>query len=90
MTDPDKEVYNGDISFVEDRDLQAGKIIVHFDGRSATYKFGELHMLVPAYAATIHKSQRWEFPAVIIQIMTSITPCCSEICSTPGSHVGSV
>ena len=28
-----------------------------FDGRSVTYGFGELDTLVPAYAATIHKSQ---------------------------------
>jgi ATP-dependent exoDNAse (exonuclease V) alpha subunit len=27
------------------------------DGRTVTYGFGELNMLVPAYAATIHKSQ---------------------------------
>jgi UvrD-like helicase C-terminal domain len=31
--------------------------------------FGELDMLVPAYAATIHKSQGSE-PAVVIPIMT--------------------
>jgi exodeoxyribonuclease V alpha subunit len=35
-----------------------------------TYGFGELDMLVPAYAATIHKSQGSEYPAVVIQIMT--------------------
>jgi exodeoxyribonuclease V alpha subunit len=27
------------------------------DGRTVTYGFGALNMLVPAYAATIHKSQ---------------------------------
>ena len=31
-----------------------------------TYGFGELDTLVPAYAATIHKSQGSEYPAVII------------------------
>ena len=39
-------------------------------GRSVTYGFGELDMLVPAYAATIHKSQGPEYPAVIIPIIT--------------------
>jgi len=29
---------------------------VIFDGRTVTYGFGELDVLVPAYAATIHKS----------------------------------
>jgi ATP-dependent exoDNAse (exonuclease V) alpha subunit len=39
-------------------------------GRSATYGFGELDALVPAYAATIHKSQGSEYPAVVIPVMT--------------------
>jgi ATP-dependent exoDNAse (exonuclease V) alpha subunit len=32
--------------------------------------FGELDMLVPAYAATIHKSQGSEYPAVVIPVLT--------------------
>jgi exodeoxyribonuclease V alpha subunit len=68
--DYDKEVYNGDIGFVDDVDPDAGELIVSFDGRSVTYTFGELDMLVPAYAATIHKSQGSEYPAVVIPIMT--------------------
>src|SRR5258706_9851808 len=38
--------------------------------REITYGFGELDTLVPAYAATIHKSQGSEYPAVIIPVMT--------------------
>ena len=68
--DYDKEVYNGDIGFIENVDPEAGEIVASFDGRSVTYRFGELDMLVPAYAATIHKSQGSEYPAVIIPIMT--------------------
>ena len=68
--DYDKEVYNGDIGYIDDVDPQAGEIVARFDGRSVTYGFGELDMLVPAYAATIHKSQGSEYPAVIIPIMT--------------------
>ena len=41
-----------------------------FDGRAVTYRFGELDTLVPAYAATIHKSQGSEYPAVIIPVLT--------------------
>ena len=37
---------------------------------TVTYGFGELDTLVPAYAATIHKSQGSEYPAVIIPVMT--------------------
>ena len=43
---------------------------VDFDGRVVTYQFGELDTLVPAYAATIHKSQGSEYPAVVIPVMT--------------------
>jgi exodeoxyribonuclease V alpha subunit len=68
--DYDKEVYNGDIGHVDDVDANAGEIVVTFDGRSITYGFGELDLLVPAYAATIHKSQGSEYPAVIIPVLT--------------------
>jgi exodeoxyribonuclease V alpha subunit len=40
----------------------AGEPVVSFDGRLVTYPFGELDILVPAYAATIHKSQGSEYP----------------------------
>jgi exodeoxyribonuclease V alpha subunit len=68
--DYDKEVYNGDIGHIDDVDANAGEIVVTFDGRSITYGFGELDLLVPAYAATIHKSQGSEYPAVIIPVLT--------------------
>jgi exodeoxyribonuclease V alpha subunit len=68
--DYDKEVYNGDIGYIDDVDNNAGEIVASFDGRSVTYGFGELDMLVPAYAATIHKSQGSEYPAVIIPVLT--------------------
>src|SRR5207342_1782367 len=54
----------------DDVDPDAGEIGASFDGRSVTYGFGELDMLVPAYAATIHKSQGSEYPAVVIPVMT--------------------
>jgi exodeoxyribonuclease V alpha subunit len=50
----------------DDVDINAGEITASFDSRSITYRFGELDMLVPAYATTIHKSQGSEYPAVII------------------------
>jgi exodeoxyribonuclease V alpha subunit len=68
--DYDKEVYNGDIGYIDDVDPDAGDLTARFDGRSVTYGFGELDTLVPAYAATIHKSQGSEYPAVVIPIMT--------------------
>ena len=68
--DYDKEVYNGDIGHIVDVDPSAGEIVARFDDRSITYGFGELDTLVPAYAATIHKSQGSEYPAVIIPVLT--------------------
>jgi exodeoxyribonuclease V alpha subunit len=72
--DYDKEVYNGDIGTIGDVDPNAGEIVARFEGRSVTYGFGELDMLVPAYAATIHKSQGSEYPAVVIPVMTQHYP----------------
>jgi exodeoxyribonuclease V alpha subunit len=66
--DYDKKVYKRDIG--RRCDPNAGEIATSFDGRSVTYGFGELDMLVPAYAATIHKSQGSEYPAVIIPMLT--------------------
>ena len=68
--DYDKEVYNGDIGFVADVEPDEAERTASFDGRSVTYGFGELDTLVPAYAASIHKSQGSEYPAVVIPVMT--------------------
>ena len=68
--DYDKEVYNGDIGYVDDVNSDEGELTVSFDGRTVTYGFGELDTLVPAYAATIHKSQGSGYPAVVIPVMT--------------------
>jgi exodeoxyribonuclease V alpha subunit len=53
-----------------DKVMQIVNDMASFDGRSVTYGFGELDTLVPAYAATIHKSQGSEYPAVIIPVLT--------------------
>jgi exodeoxyribonuclease V alpha subunit len=68
--DYDRDVYNGDIGYIADVDPNAGELTASFDGRAATYGFGELDTLVPAYAATIHKSQGSEYPAVVIPLLT--------------------
>ena len=68
--DYDKDVYNGDIGYVEDVDPEAGELSAAFDGRIVAYDFGELDALVPAYAATVHKSQGSEYPAVVIPVLT--------------------
>ena len=66
--DYDKEVYNGDIGYIHDVDPDAGEVHARFDGRAVTYGFGELDTLVPAYAATIHKSQGSEYQAIVMPV----------------------
>jgi exodeoxyribonuclease V alpha subunit len=68
--DYEKDVYNGDIGYIDKVDPDDGELTASFDGRTVTYGFGELDSLVPAYAATIHKSQGSEYPAVVIPVMT--------------------
>jgi exodeoxyribonuclease V alpha subunit len=72
--DYDKEVYNGDIGNIDCIKAVDGELVANFDGRAVTYGFGELDLLVPAYAATIHKSQGSEYPAVVIPVMTQHYP----------------
>jgi exodeoxyribonuclease V alpha subunit len=71
--DYDKEVYNGDIGYINDVNPD-GELTASFDGQNVTYGFGELDTLVPAYAATIHKSQGSEYPAVVIPVLTQHYP----------------
>jgi len=66
--DYDREVYNGDLGVVSRIGMDEGELIVDFDGRDVIYGFGELDELVLAYAATIHKSQGSEYPAVVIPL----------------------
>jgi exodeoxyribonuclease V alpha subunit len=68
--DYDKDVYNGDIGYIDEVNPDVGELKISFDGLSVTYGLGELDTLVPAYAATIHKSQGSEYAAVVIPIMT--------------------
>ena len=40
--DYDKEVYNGDIGYIDDVDPDDGELTASFNGRTVTYGFGEL------------------------------------------------
>ena len=68
--DYDKDVFNGDIGFIQTVDLDAQEVVIDFDGRAVTYDFGELDEVSPAYATTIHKAQGSEYPAVVIPLTT--------------------
>jgi exodeoxyribonuclease V alpha subunit len=70
VNDYDKDVFNGDLGFVETVDQEAQEVVLNFDGRLINYDFGELDEIIPAYATTIHKSQGSEYPAVVIPLST--------------------
>ena len=66
----DKDVFNGDIGRIVKIDLEASQVIVDYDGKSVEYEFGELDEVSLAYAASIHKAQGSEYPAVVIPLTT--------------------
>ncbi|AIA55462.1 RecD-like DNA helicase YrrC [Acidithiobacillus caldus ATCC 51756] len=74
QNDYEKEVFNGDIGTVQDVDIEEGALTVDFEGRIVSYGFGELDLLQPAYAITVHKSQGSEYPAVVIPMSTQHYP----------------
>lgn len=66
----DKDVYNGDIGWIEAIHPQERELIVNYDGRAVAYDYADLDEIVLAYAVSVHKSQGSEFPAVVIPVMT--------------------
>lgn len=68
--DYDKDVFNGDLGRVLRVAGDAGELAVRFDEREVVYQSDELDELALAYAATVHKSQGSEYPAVVIPVHT--------------------
>ncbi|MCL6609800.1 MAG: ATP-dependent RecD-like DNA helicase [Geminicoccaceae bacterium] len=66
--DYEREVYNGDLGRITAIDRAGRTVEVVFDGRPLTYGFDELEALAPAFAATVHKAQGSEYPAVVLAL----------------------
>ena len=66
----DKAVFNGDIGRIVRINSENQEMIITFDGKETVYGFADLDEIVLTYAISIHKSQRSEFPAVIIPVLT--------------------
>ena len=67
--DYDKEVFNGDLGYITEVNLEDRVLKVDFDGRETEYDSSELDELSLAYATTIHKAQGSEYPVVVIPLM---------------------
>ena len=65
----DKDVFNGDLGYVEKVDLEERTLQVNFEGRLVEYDVSELDELTLAYATTIHKSQGSEYPIVVMPVL---------------------
>ena len=70
--DYELKVYNGDLGTVRDVDPTEQVLdILLDDGREVRYPYASAYALTHAYAATVHKVQGSEFPAVVIVQLTS-------------------
>jgi exodeoxyribonuclease V alpha subunit len=64
----DKFVFNGDIGYITQINIEDQEVTVTFGERALVYSYLELAELVLAYAISIHKSQGSEFDVVVIPI----------------------
>jgi len=67
--DNEREVYNGDVGRITGMDPKARTLEVTIDGRKLAYAADELDRLALAYAATVHKAQGSEYPAVVLPLL---------------------
>lgn len=67
----DKEVFNGDLGYVQEIDTDDRTLLADFDGKLVEYEYSELDELTLAYATTIHKSQGSEYPIVVMPVLMS-------------------
>ena len=65
----DKEVFNGDLGYIESVNQEDRTLMVNFEERLVEYEVSELDELSLAYATTIHKAQGSEYPIVVMPVM---------------------
>ena len=74
----DKEVFNGDLGYIESVNLEDRTLMVNFEDRMVEYEVSELDELSLAYATTIHKAQGSEYPIVVMPVLMKhyvMLPC---------------
>ena len=64
-------IFNGDIGIIQRINEHTQMLEVLFDdGKHVIYEYAQLEELTLAYAATIHKSQGSEYPAVVLPLLS--------------------
>ncbi len=66
----DKEVFNGDIGFIDSIDDFDNELEIVMDGGYVGYDFSEMDDLMLAYCISTHRSQGSEYPVVVMPILT--------------------
>jgi exodeoxyribonuclease V alpha subunit len=66
----DKNIFNGDVGFIEKILGFDQKVYINYDGKIVMYDFTDLDEISLAYAMSIHKSQGSEYPCIIIPLLT--------------------
>ncbi len=66
----DKDVYNGDMGYVTEIDLENQTLAVSIDDRSIEYEWNEADELALAYAVSVHKAQGSEYPVIVMPLLT--------------------
>lgn len=65
-------VFNGDMGFIEQIDLDNKHITILFDDdHRVVYDFNQIEEIEPAYAITVHKSQGSEFDVVVMPVFNA-------------------
>ncbi len=68
--DYERDVFNGDVGTVTRIDAEEQTLTVTIDERPVEYDWADNDELVLAYAASIHKAQGSEYPAVVMPLLT--------------------
>ncbi|MDE2951559.1 MAG: ATP-dependent RecD-like DNA helicase [Chloroflexota bacterium] len=66
----EKDVFNGDIGYVDSIDDDDNSLEVVMDGRYVAYDYSETDDLMHAYCISTHRSQGSEYPAVVMPVAT--------------------
>jgi exodeoxyribonuclease V alpha subunit len=66
-----REVFNGDIGYIQKINPEEQEIVVRFEERNVPYSYADLDELALAYAISIHKFQGSECPCVVMPVHMS-------------------